>query len=290
MARCLVTGHMGYIGAHLYKKLQELGHEVKGIDLKQEYPNDILVSLKEYDDGSGRFNPNFSNFKPEYIFHMACFPRVQYSIDNPIETMTNNVLSTSYVLNFARKVGAKRVIYSSSSSIIGDGSGPKSPYALQKMTSELECKLYSQLYGLDTVSLRYFNVYSPDQEAVGSYPTVASAWMKAIREGERPYITGTGEQRRDMLHVEDAVSANIFAMDHAHDFNGLHFDVGTGENISLNEIKNIVNLFRSKIEFDYVDPRPGDVLETRARISSLRKLGWNAKISIHSGIEECFNI
>ena len=288
MSRCLITGHKGYIGSHLFKTLQDLGHEVKGIDLKSEYPNDILRDLKEYDDGSERFNPNYQNFKPEYIFHLACFPRVSYSIENPVETMQNNIMATSIVLNFARKVGAKREIYSSSSSVAGNGNGPESPYALQKLTSEIETKLYSKLYGIDTVSLRYFNVYSPDQKADGPYATAVSAWMEAIRQETRPFITGTGEQRRDMLHVEDAVAANIFAMNHKEDFNGQHFDVGTGENISLNEIKNVVNLFHSKVEFDHVDPRPGDVFETRADVSPLKKLGWEAKIGVHQGIENCF--
>ena len=289
MARCLVTGHKGYIGSHLYKRLQELGHEVKGIDLQDEYPKDILNHLKEYDDGSERFNPNYQFFKPEYIFHLACFPRVQFSVDNPIETMTNNILSTSYVLNFARKVGVKRVIYSSSSSVIGDGTGPKSPYALQKMTSELECRLYSELYGLDTVSLRYFNVYSSDQTANDAYPTVIAAWMHAIKENKRPFITGDGEQRRDMLHVEDAIAANIFAMNYEERFNGQYFDIGTGNNISLNQIKNIVLKYHPNIVFDYVEERKGDVRETLASTSAINSLGWNAEIAIEHGTRECFN-
>ena len=152
------------------------------------------------------FHPLYLKFKPEYIFHLACIPRVAYSVENPVETMQNNVLATTNVLNFARKVGAKRVIYSSSSSVIGDGTGPNSPYGLQKLISEMECRLYSKLYGLDTVSLRYFNVYSPDQEAAGPYATAISNWMRHIREDKKPFITGDGEQRRDMLNVHDALA------------------------------------------------------------------------------------
>ena len=204
MARCLVTGYKGYIGSHLCKKLEELGHEVMGIDLVDGH--DILSDFKE------KFHPSYINFKPEYIFHMACFPRVPYSVKNPTSTMKNNVLSTSYVLDFARKVGAKRVIYSSSSSVVGNGDGPTSPYALQKLVSEMECKLYSDLYGLDTVSLRYFNVYSEDQTVDGPYCTAIANWMHSIRQNIVPFITGDGTQSRDMLHVSDAVEANIFAM------------------------------------------------------------------------------
>ena len=285
MSKCLVTGHRGYIGSHLFKKLQDLGHEVLGIDLKDDY--DILKVLKENDDKSG-FHPHYQNFKPEYIFHLACFPRVAYSVENPVKTMQNNIMATSIVLNFARKVGAKRVIYSSPSSVAGNGNGPESPYALQKLTSEIETKIYSKLYGIDTVSLRYFNVYSPDQEASGPYATAVSAWMEALRRGTKPFITGTGEQRRDMLHVEDAVAANIFAMNYGEKFEGRHYDTGTGDNISLNEVKNIVNLFHSRVDFDYIAPRAGDVFETRADVLPLKKLGWEARINIHQGIEDCF--
>jgi len=288
MSKCLVTGHLGYIGAHLFKKLQELGHEVMGIDLKEKYPKDILKYLKEYDDNSERFHPVYQNFKPEFVFHLACFPRVQFSVENPVETMKNNVIATSIVLNFARKIGAKRFIYSSSSSVMGNGDGPESPYALQKLTSEIETKLYSHLYGIDTVSLRYFNVYSPDQKAEGAYATAVSAWMHAIRERKKPFITGTGEQRRDMLHVEDAVAANIFAMNYEENFCGQSYDVGTGENISLNQIKQIVNFYHPDVKFDYTDPRLGDVFETKANITPFAETGWLAQTGIKQGIEECF--
>jgi UDP-glucose 4-epimerase len=286
MARCLVTGHKGYIGSALYKKLVELGHEVQGVDLFDG--SNIVKDFKEYSDGSERFHPHFYDFKPEYVFHLACIPRVAYSVENPVGTMENNVLATTYILNFARKVGAKRVIYSGSSSVVGNGQGPSSPYGLQKLISEMECKLYSQLYGLDTVSLRYFNVYSPDQEASGPYTTAVANWMQYIREGKNPFITGTGEQRRDMAHLEDVVAANIFAMGHSERFNGGHFDIGTGGNISLNEIKNIVSDYFPHVRFDYVDERVGDVLYTQANVIPLKDLGWYARINILGGISECF--
>jgi UDP-glucose 4-epimerase len=288
MARCLVTGHKGYIGSKVYARLKELGHEVQGIDLFEG--NDILAIFKEYSDGSGRFHPYYYDFKPEYVFHLACIPRVVYSVENPAKTMKNNVLAATYVLNFARKIGAKRVIYSGSSSVVGNGNGPSSPYGLQKLISEMECKLYSDLYGLDTVSLRYFNVYSPDQEATGPYATAIANWMQCIRGGKTPYITGDGEQRRDMLHVSDAVGANIFAMEHKEDFNGQHFDIGTGSNISLNQIKDIVLNHFPDVKFDYVEERKGDVLYTQANVLPLKELDWCTKVNIFDGINECFKI
>jgi UDP-glucose 4-epimerase len=220
---------------------------------------------------------------------MACWPRVGYSVEFPVDTTENNVMAGSIVLNFARKVGSvKKVIYSSSSSIVGNGDGPESPYALQKYFTELETTLYSKLYGLDTVSLRYFNVYSKDQKASGPYSTAVCNWMQAIRDEVNPYITGDGEQRRDMVNVHDVVSANIFCMEYNDLFNGSVFDVGTGDNISLNEIKEIVEKFNPDVNFDYVADRPGDVLQTRANIQPLKDLGWSADIPIKDGISECF--
>jgi len=286
MSRCLVTGHKGYIGSRLIAKLKEQGHEVLGIDLREDTPKDILDFLRE--DSDGLFHPTFWNFKPECIFHLACIPRVAYSVEKPVITMDNNVLSTSIVLNFARKVGCKRVIYSGSSSVVGNGNGPSNPYGLQKLVSEMECKLYSDLYDLDTVTLRYFNVYSEDQPAEGPYATAIANWMKYIREGNRPFITGDGHQRRDMAYVHDVVDANIFAMQHDGLFCGKHYDVGTGENISLNEIKQIVEKYHD-VEFEYVEERRGDVLLTKANMEPLSELGWKPKMNLTTGINKCFN-
>tara|TARA_A100001515_G_scaffold23433_1_gene18069 strand:- start:50327 stop:51208 length:882 start_codon:yes stop_codon:yes gene_type:complete len=286
MAKCLVTGHKGYIGTKLFNKLKKDGHEVLGIDLKSKESMDILYYLKE--DSDGKFHPLFWNFQPEYIFHMACFPRVGFSIENPVSTMKNNVLIGSYVLNFARKCpSVKRLIYSSSSSVVGNGEGPTSPYALHKYTTEVECKIYSRIYNLDTVSLRYFNVYSEDQKTNGAYATAVSNWMHHIKTNRKPFITGTGEQRRDMIHVDDVISANIFCMNRKQNFHGHHFDVGTGKNISLNEIKNIVQKYHN-VEFNYIESRPGDVQFTKADISKLKEIGWSAKTSICDGINNCF--
>jgi len=287
MARCLVTGHKGYIGSRLFKKLQDLGHEVAGIDLEDKISKDIISYLKE--DNDGNFHPYYTAFEPEYIFHLACWPRIGFSLENPVETMRNNVMGGTVLLNFANKMASvKRVVYSSSSSVVGNGTGPTNPYALHKLITEKECGIYSEVYGLDTVCLRYFNVYSEDQPADGPYATAIANWMHTLREGNIPFITGDGEQRRDMVHVEDVVLANIHCMEHAERFDGKVFDVGTGQNISLNEIKNIVKRYHD-VRFNYIGPRPGEVATTLADTEPLKNCGWKAQTSIADGIDGCFN-
>ena len=284
MAKCLVTGHKGYIGTKVYQRLQDLGHEVMGIDL--QVGHDILIALKP--DSDGKFHPHWTNFKPEYIFHLAAIPRVVYSIEHPIEVIENNVLSALYILEFARHVGAKRVIYSSSSSVMGNGEGPKNPYGSSKLMPESMCKVWSSLYNLDTVCLRYYNVYSPCQRAGGPYATAIANFMELIRQSKDPFITGNGEQTRDMAHLDEVVSANIFCMEHQETFGGKYFDVGTGTNISLNSVKNIVLEYFPDIKFDYVPERSGDVMHTKANIEPLRELGWAPQNDIDSGIRKCF--
>tara|TARA_R110000822_G_scaffold8451_11_gene33217 strand:+ start:9350 stop:10252 length:903 start_codon:yes stop_codon:yes gene_type:complete len=286
MARCLVTGHKGYIGSKLFSRLVELGHEVEGLDIVK-HPGDVIKVLAE--DTDGRFHPHYSNFQPEYIFHLACWPRIGECLNSPVKTMRNNVMAGSVLLNFAKKIGSvKKFIYSSSSSVVGDGSGPTNPYALQKLVTEKECGIYSGVYGLDTVSLRYFNVYSDDQDASGPYATAIANWRKSLIEGIPPFITGDGEQRRDMVHVDDVVAANIHCMEYTERFDGKVFDVGTGDNISLNEVKEIIQFYH-KVNFEYRPPRPGEVAATRANTLPLAEYGWTARISISEGMNQCFN-
>lgn len=279
MSKCIVTGSSGYIGSHLTKKLKTLGHEVFEVD--KESANTPLDLAKEL---TYKYLPT----DPDYIFHLACIPRVAYSVEQPVLTTYNNVLSTTYLLDYAKRVGCKRLIYAGSSSVVGNGDGPSSPYGLQKLVSEMECKLYSSLYNLDTVTLRYFNVYSEDQVPTSAYSTAICNWMECIRTGSTPYITGNGEQNRDMAYVHDVVDANIAAMEYENKFNGQHFDIGTGSNITLNEIKDIVQKYHD-IKFDYVEDRKGDVFSTVADIEPFKKCGWSPKVDLHTGINRCFS-
>tara|TARA_Y100000034_G_scaffold23597_2_gene27348 strand:- start:4443 stop:5306 length:864 start_codon:yes stop_codon:yes gene_type:complete len=285
MSKCLVTGHKGFIGSHLFEELKRQGHDVVGIDFKNDERYDILEVFKTVDSGL-EYCGGLKN-KPEYIFHLAAIPRIGYSIEHPVKTMRNNILSTTYMLDFAHAVGIKRFIYSSSS--MAGVTGPTSPYALQKATSEKEVELWSSLYGLDAVSLRYFNVYHKEQPAEGSYATAVAAWMKCIKEGYNPFITGIGDQRRDMLHVSDAVRANIMAMEHDGAFQGEQFEIGTGKNISLSELASILTKHYPDVEFDVRPARPNEVMETKADAKRTKKgLGFATKVSITKGVEECF--
>jgi UDP-glucose 4-epimerase len=271
--KILVTGHKGYIGSHIYAKLNTQGYDVRGIDLKDG--EDILHCLpdEEFD----------------YVFHLAACPRVGYSVEKPAYTMKQNVLVTSTLLEWAKNHGVKRVIFSSSSAVMGNGDGiPKSPYGLHKLMNEMECRLYSELYGLDTVCLRYFNAYSEDQEYGGSYSTAICAWMEMIKQGKSLRIDGDGEQTRDLVHVEDIVSANIFCMNHKDQFNGKWLNVGSGESVSLNYIKKFIDDNHS-VRWNHAPERKGDVKHSKANITELLKLGWKPRVSIQEGLNRCFN-
>lgn len=265
--KILITGHKGYIGSKLFNKMNDGINVVHGVDLKDG--RDILHHL-----------PNTSY---DYVFHLAAFPSVQQSVDEPSDTFRNNAYATSVLLEWAKNHNVKRVIFSSSAA----AKTISSPYGLQKYISELECKLYSQLYGLDTVSLRYHNVYSEDQQYGGAYSTVVSSWMEMIRQDEPLRIDGDGEQTRDFIHIDDIVGANIFCMNHENSFDGEIFDVGSGAPCSLNQIKKIIDL-NHKVRWIKNSVRKGDIKYSHSCISELLSIGWKPTITVEEGLRRCF--
>ena len=280
--RALVTGHEGYIGGNFVKEWVKRGHEYIGYDMANNHEFDLSKRVKE-------LYINHKNKPIDVVVHFAAIPRVAFSVEHPVYVMNNNVNSTTRVLDWAKKEGIP-VVYSSSSSVVGNGNGPASPYALSKYVGEMETLLYNQLYGLKTVALRYFNVYSYDQEADSEYATVVCNWKKFITEGKTPFITGDGEQRRDMTHVDDIVSANIFCAENIDkdELWGHWYDIGSGENISLNELKEIVLQYFPEQKFNYVDPRPGDVMYTEADLSKFKAHGWESKVRLQEGLNSVY--
>ena len=280
MARCLVTGHKGYIGSKLFKKLKDLGHEVYGIDIASKNTPEQLDIRWHLFDHEKSFN--HIKFNPEYIFHLAAKPSVQWSVNNPSEALAHNVMGSSRVLEYAKLVGAKRLIFASSAA----ADTPISPYGVHKRMTELECQIYTNLYDLDVVCLRYFNVYSEDQKYGGAYSTIISAWLEKIRNNEPLRLDGDGSQTRDFVHVDDVVSANIHCMHHKENFNGLACDVGTGTSYPISYIKDYFdNVF--EVTWDMQPDRIGDIKHSKADTSMLESLGWTAQISLKTGLRRC---
>lgn len=280
MARCLVTGHKGYIGSKLFSKLKQLGHDVCGVDIEAREISERLDIRWHLFDHKKNFN--HLDFKPEYIFHLAAKPSVQWSVENPSESLAHNVMGSSRVLEYAKLVGAKRVIFASSAA----ADTPSSPYGAHKRMTELECSVYSDLYKLDTVSLRYFNVYSEDQKYGGAYSTVISAWLEKIKNNEPLRLDGDGSQTRDFIHVDDIVDANIHCMNYDNNFSGEVFDVGTGKSNSLSEVKQYFeNVF--DVVWDLQPERVGDIKHSKADILKLKNIGWTTKIDLKTGLRRC---
>jgi UDP-glucose 4-epimerase len=254
--KCLVTGGAGFIGSNLVDELIKDGHEVIVID--------NLVSGKEEN-----INPKteFHNLDicdmnvrglchmfdgVDVVFHTAALARVQPSIDNPIDFNNVNVNGTLNLLKACVDYGVNRFVFSSSSSVYGDVEekdlptsenselNPMSPYALHKLIGEQYCKLFSQLYNLETVSLRYFNVYGERQPIEGAYTLVMGAFAKQMLEDKPMTIRGDGEQRRDFTYVGDVVDANIRAGFYEHPIWGEVFNVGNGDNRSVNQIADMM--------------------------------------------------
>tara|TARA_B100001123_G_scaffold74689_3_gene84244 strand:+ start:48640 stop:49452 length:813 start_codon:yes stop_codon:yes gene_type:complete len=268
----LITGHKGYIGSHLYKALKSFDMEVYGIDLKDGH--DIAYCLPDRDF--------------DYVFHLAALPQVEYCNKHPSYALKQNVGATSILLEWAYGHNVKKVIFSSSAAVYGDGGGPKSPYGLHKLMAEMECKLYSDFYNIDTVCLRYFNVYSEDQPYGGSYSTVIAAWMEMMRNGHPLRLDGTGKQTRDFVHVEDIVAANIFCMKSKLKFNGECYDVGSGQSTALNTIKYYIDHRYSNVSWLWTPEREGDIFNSVADISKLAEIGWTPQIDIKTGLSRCF--
>lgn len=289
--KAVVTGGAGFIGSHIVDALITRGIETHSID-------NLSLGKKEFVNPKAKLHiadvRHLSEIEPiirgaDVVFHLAAYPSVQYSIDHPEETGEINSGGTRNVLIAAQRGGVKRVIFSSSSSVYGDqdtfpfheamSPAPKSPYALEKLTGELYCKAWSLIYGLETVSLRYFNVYGERQIPEGPY-AVVGRFLQLKRAGKKLPIFGDGEQTRDFVYVKDVVRANMLAAEHQSVGHGEVINIGTGESISINRIAKIIG---GSVEYllARIEPR-----KTQADITLAKKmLGWAPEILFETGIK-----
>jgi len=296
MPGVIVFGGAGFIGSNLTDELMVQGHEVTVFD---DLSEGTLDNIERW-----RGHKNFSFVKgdirdfnlvsravanKEWVFHLAAMSRVQPSITDPLLAFSQNIMGTANVLEAARKHGIKRVVYSASSSAYGlkneipnheeQPSDCLNAYSLSKKCGEELCKLYSDLYGVSTVSLRYFNVYGPRHQEEGSYATVIAIFRKQKRLGQKLTIVGDGEQRRDFTFVSDVVRANILAAMNR-DAKGI-YNIGTGENYSINEVADLVGG-----EKTYIEQRLGEARVTLANSSLARNtLGWKPLVNLKQGLE-----
>ena len=253
MQKAIVTGGAGFIGSNLVDKLIEQGVEVTILDnLSTGKKENINPKATFYNvDVSNLMLADYVLFEGvDVVFHLAALARVQPSIEDPITFNKTNVDGTLNILLAAHKKGVKRVVYSASSSCYGDATkfptpeehstNPLSPYGLQKYVGEQYCKMFSEVYGLDTVSLRYFNVYGERMNLEGAYCLLLGIFAQKMLEGKPLPINNDGEQRRDFTYVGDVVDANILAATHQEQLKGEAFNIGNGDNYSVNEIADML--------------------------------------------------
>ena len=294
--KALVTGGAGFIGSHLVDALVKKNFEVIVLDNlftgKKEYVNKKAKFVKADIRNFNRINKYFKNV--DYVFHLAAQARIQPSIANPLDSNEANVNGTLNVLLVSRDARVKKVIFSGSSSVYGDQKKlplkedmiprPKNPYALQKLFGEYYCKLFSRLYKLPTVTLRYFNVYGPRQPVDGAYATVIGIFLKQKKEGKELTIVPDGKQRRDFTHVYDVVNANILAAESERVSSGEVINIGTGQNYSVLDIADLVG--GKNYPRRFIEARLGEARETLADISLAKKLlNWEPKIRFEDGLK-----
>lgn len=291
--KAVVVGGAGFIGSHMADALLSEGYEVHVIDNLSGGKKENIPTGAHFHEVDIRAHDALAPIMAgaEYVFHFAALPRVQYSIDHPVETNEVNITGTLNVLLAAKDANVKRVVYSASSSAYGDQPtlplsedmlpDPISPYGLQKYVGERYARVCSEVYGLPTVSLRYFNVYGPRLDPEGAYALVIGKFLKQRKEGVPMTITGDGSQSRDFTHVRDVVSANLLAARSEKVGKGEVINIGAGRNISINHIAELIG---GPVE--HIAPRlePKHTLADNQRAKDL--LGWEPSVSLEEGIAE----
>ncbi len=305
MIKAIVTGGAGFIGSNLSEFLLNKGWYVKVIDnlsTGREENISHLLDLENFKFLKGDIRDTnflkseFSGF--DYVFHQAAIPSVAKSVNDPITSNENNITGTLSVLVAARDSGVKRVIYAASSSVYGDTPtlpkvetmrpNPKSPYALTKYVGEEYCRIFYEIYGVETVCLRYFNIFGPKQNPNSQYAAVIPKFITAALNGERPVVFGDGKQTRDFTFIENVLYANYLASQADVSCCGKSYNIACGERISLLDLlKKIEESLNVKLSPIFSDPRPGDVKHSLADISLAKEcLGYIPLVKFDRGLEK----
>jgi len=302
MAKVLVTGGAGFIGSNLTEALLKMGHQVRVLDdfstgKKENLAYNEAYPFLEMVEGDIRDVTTCQKAMEgvEYVFHQAALPSVQRSVEDPLASNAVNTGGTLNLLVAARDAGAKRVIYAASSSAYGDTPtlpkheemvpSPLSPYALQKFTGEVYGRLFFELYGLETISLRYFNIFGPKQDPNSIYSAVIPRFIDALVSGRPPVIYGDGEQSRDFTYIDNVVHANLLAMN-AVRTQGEVVNVACGRRVSLNQLVKILqDIIGSHVSPRYEETRQGDVRHSLADIKRVKTLlNYDPKVGIEEGL------
>ena len=299
MTDYLITGGAGFIGSNLAEHLLRAGKTVRVFDNLSTGIRENIPAGAEFVEGDLRVLEIVKRAAEgvRYVLHVGAIPSVPRSVEEPLATNQVNVTGTLNVLLAARDCGVKRVVFSSSSSVYGDTPvlpkredmtpSPLSPYAVHKITGEYYCRIFWQLYGLETVSLRYFNVFGPRQNPASEYAAVIPRFITAILNDQPPTVYGDGQQTRDFSHIENIIDANLAACEAGKEALGETFNIACGGRISLLDLIATINkIAGKKIAPKFDPPRPGDIKDSQADITKAgHLLGWRPRVDFQEGIE-----
>ena len=298
--KVLVTGGGGFIGSHTVDRLLADGHDVRVLDNFATGRRENLLDVRsdvELVEGDIQSYERVSNAVGgcEIVIHEAALPSVPRSVQDPLTSNATNVTGTLNVLLASRDAGVERVVYASSSSIYGASPElpkheallpqPISPYAVAKLAGEGFCRSFREVFGLETVALRYFNVFGPRQDPLSQYAAVIPNFVTALIDGRPPRVFGDGEQSRDFTYVANVVEGNVLAMD-ADGVDGRVFNIAAGQRTSLNALlRTLERLTGHDVAPSYAEPRPGDVRHSQADVSAAeRDLGFRPEVSVEEGL------